>query len=139
MCMYNFLKEKFGIILTPNCLYLNVAEVDVIKNQAKLSNFDTAYEKVIANPKDKIVKYSSTIRTGLDNLKKAGCLSEEKICTLKECLMNSLSFIPSEKSPVKDSDELISLSIINKCYLSLNLPEIAAGIETVKIYFLKLY
>ena len=40
--MYNFLKENFGIILTPNCLYLNVAEVDVIKNQAKLSNFDTA-------------------------------------------------------------------------------------------------
>lgn len=136
--MYNFLKENFGIILTPNCLHLNVTEVDVIKNQAKLSNFDTAFEKVMANPKDKIAKYSSTIRTGLDNLKKAGCLSEEKVCTLKECLMNSLSSIPSEKS-VKDSDELICLSIINKCYLSLNLPEIAAGIETVKIYFLKLY
>ena len=133
--MYNFLKDYFGIILTPNYLHFDQNEVDITMNQAKISNFDKAYEKVAANP-GKMLKYSNTIQTGLDILNKEGILSEDKICHIKNCILDeckqkNINIQPSEKNPVSNANEMNALKLIGKCYQLLN-DEIAPGIEKVK-------
>jgi len=135
--MYNFLKDYFGIILTPNYLHFDQNEVEISRNQAKISNFDKALEKVSNNPA-KMLKYSNTLQSGLDILNKEGMISEEKIFKIKNCLINeckqkNINITPSETCPVSNLNEMNAMKLIGKCYQLLN-DEIAPGIESVKVF-----
>ena len=132
MVMFNFLKNFFGIIYTPNCLDFQNANTDVNVNQAKISNFDLAIEKVMRNP-NKIEKYMNTIQRGLDVCYKEGVVDDSKICSIKYCIEDhcqkkSINLVPSEHKPISKTNEMNALKLIGKCLLFTN-ESTAPGIE----------
>ncbi len=133
MVMFNFLKDFFGIIFTSSYLHFPNEETDVNVNQAKISNFDQAIEKVILNP-NKIEKYMNTIQCGLDILYKEGVVDDLKICNIKDCVENhcqekSMNLIPNELKPIRNLNEMNALKLIGKCLFFTNESQ-APGIES---------
>lgn len=132
MSLHNFLKNFFGIILVSNYLDFPNEETDVAFNQAKISNFDLALEKVSNDP-NKIKKYMNTIQCGLEVLDKEGVINEKKISSIKECvlthcMLNNMNLIPCHEKPIKNQNELYAAKLLNKC-IQLSADEQAPGID----------
>ena len=121
MVMYRFLKDCFGLIYTPNYLDFPNEETDVHVNQAKISQFDKAIEKVTYNP-NKIEKYMNTIQCGLEILNKEGVVNDSNVCSIKNCIknhceQNSMNVVPNEHNPIRKINEINAVKLIGKCLL----------------------
>ena len=120
MCLYNFLKQYTGIILTEHCLSLP-NQMEVSKNMAKFSQLDVALKQIKSNPQN-INKYLNTILSGFK------AMNHEQMMNLKSMVNSGSHAIPSEANPVSGKDASNSLMLVTKC-LELSEGEKAPGIK----------